>query len=281
MADPLGSRVSVQLFQIGYCSHPGCVVEQGCGLAPKQFPNLCALITHPLYGHTLFDTGYHPAFHAATKAFPERLYALTTPVSLGKTMLEQLQAQGIQAEGIQRIILSHFHADHIAGCGDFPAAEYVADEEGFRRLMQLSRFNQVRKGFLKALLPEDFEQRTAWVRAYPQKLSSVLGIQLEHDFDVCMLFKDGSAYLVRLPGHAAGHLGALIKTEKGWVLLAADAYWTQGNLQGKKPSWLARMIMDDSSIYAQTLEGLQALARHHAGTVRLIGSHDEKVINEE
>lgn len=267
--------VEVEMIKAGHCSHPGCVAERGCGLAPKTFPNYCALIRHPLYGNTLFDTGYHPAFFEQTKRFPERLYALTTPVTIEHTLRQQLEAAGVGADSIKRIILSHFHADHIAGCADFNPDEYVADLFGYQRLMALSRFGQVRKGFIKGLLPKDFESKAAWVKRYPQKLSSILGVELKHDFDCCMLFKDGSAYLVDLPGHAAGHMGALLRTVRGWIFLTGDAFWTQGNLLGRKPSFLARLIMDEVRPYMVTLQALSYLHAQHYDLVRLIGSHDE------
>lgn len=271
---PVG-HVKVEFFKVGQCSHPGCVAERGCGLAPKSFPNYCALIRHPLYGDTLFDTGYHPAFFEQTRRFPERLYALTTPVSFDQTLRQQLEAMGISGDSIKRIILSHFHADHIAGCIDFNPDEYVAEEWGYHRLMALSRFGQVRKGFIKGLLPADFERKAAWVKRYPQKLSGILGVKLKHDFDCCMLFKDGSAYLVSLPGHAAGHMGVLVRTVQGWIFLTGDAFWTKGNLTGRKPSFLARLIMDEVRPFMVTLDALSYLYAQHSDLVRLIGSHDE------
>lgn len=278
MSDIQRGRVEVEFFKVGQCSHPGCVAERGCGLAPKSFPNYCALIRHPLFGDTLFDTGYHPAFFEHTRRFPERLYALTTPVSMEMTLRQQLEEKGIAGESIKRIILSHFHADHIAGCADFTPDEYVVEEWGYRRLMALSRFGQVRKGFIKALLPDDFEPKAAWVKEYPHKVSDILGVALEYDFDACMLFKDGSAYLVSLPGHAAGHMGVLLNSSHGWLFLTGDAFWTKGNLLGRKPSFLARLIMDEVRPYMVTLMGLSHLHAHHSNLVRLIGSHDEAAV---
>jgi len=267
-----------KIYQVGHCSHPGCVAERGCGLAPKAFPAYVALIRHAQFGYVLFDTGYDPEFFQQTRCFPESLYARTTPVTLPVPLIEQLAADGLQETDIQHLVVSHFHADHIAGLKRFRTATFVADKQGYHKLMRMGRWRQVMKGFIKGLLPADFESRTAFVRDYPVKLQDILGIKTYGDLWGCPLFKDGTTYLVNLPGHAAGHIGLLFRMSGKWVLLCGDAYWTQGNLKRTGlPSRLSHLIMDNARQFHETLEYLGRLQHYHSDVVRVMASHDDSI----
>nr|WP_249936876.1 hypothetical protein [Vibrio parahaemolyticus] len=71
--------LKIKIFEAGHCVHPGFVVKPGSGIKPRAFPAAVALIQHPTQGNILFDTGYHEHFFSATRPFPERFYAWTTP----------------------------------------------------------------------------------------------------------------------------------------------------------------------------------------------------------
>ena len=75
-------RCGLRILEAGSCRHPEAVVRRGASFALADFPALVGVIAHPEAGVILFDTGYDPAFLAATRPFPERLYRLTTPVRL-------------------------------------------------------------------------------------------------------------------------------------------------------------------------------------------------------
>lgn len=270
--------MSVKRFKIydtGYCTHPGCMVERGLGFDSKKFPALAILLELEDGRKILFDTGYSDHFLAATKKLPEKLYALATPASPSALVLK-LAADGISHEEISTIILSHFHADHISGVKDFPRASLVCDHEGYEKLKETPRFRQVMKGFLSNLLPVDFEQRILWVERYPLALSMILGVKLEHELYACSVPELGG-YLVSLPGHAAGHIGLLFRCLENWVFLCADAFWTEGNLADHLPNRLTHLIMDDAQSYQQTLSSLSGIQRSLGTSILLICSHESSV----
>ncbi|MFN7133541.1 MAG: MBL fold metallo-hydrolase, partial [Myxococcales bacterium] len=153
--------VQVELREAGRCSHPESMVMKGGSLRPVPFPARFAVVRHPSHGIVLYDTGYSPRFLEETEPFPNRLYRWMTPPVLhaGETAAEQLRAAGIGVEDVGWVVLSHFHADHIAGIADFPRARYVAGRQGLQFLRGAGRLNALLHGVLPGLLPSDFEAR--------------------------------------------------------------------------------------------------------------------------
>ena len=128
-------QLKVNFFQAGYCTHPEAIVMRDRPWKIMEFPSIVALISHPQIGSILFDTGYSNRFFQETSSFPFRLYALTTPVYFQDedSAAYQLEKEGIQPETIQSIIISHFHADHIGGLGDFPQANFICGNGQWQR----------------------------------------------------------------------------------------------------------------------------------------------------
>jgi glyoxylase-like metal-dependent hydrolase (beta-lactamase superfamily II) len=184
------------------------------------------LLVHPQEGAILFDTGYDPAFLAATNPFPERLYRWLTPVALraGQEAAAQCQALGIAPDDVRHIVLSHFHADHMAGTHAFPKARIHCGRAGFEDACKGGRISRVRKGVLSALIPPDFASRASFFEegqrvALPGSLAP-----FETGVDV---LGDGALIAIELPGHCPGHWGMLINDGQfGPHFLIADAAWS-------------------------------------------------------
>jgi len=81
-------KVEIKLHQVGYCTHPEFMVKRGGSFSSIKFP---ALVAHIKYDdkNLLFDTGYGTHFFDATAKFPEKIYALTTPVTLETSLFER------------------------------------------------------------------------------------------------------------------------------------------------------------------------------------------------
>jgi len=239
------------------------------------FPALAALIVHPQRGPILFDTGYAAHFMHATQPFPERLYRWMTPVSLpaGQTLAAQLRRFGFTLADIQVCLLSHFHADHIAGVRDLPQARFVCRAAGYQQFRHARRLRGLMQGLLPVLLPEDFPQRVGFAEDTPALSLPAPWQVFGHGHD---LLGDGSVIGIPLPGHAAGQMGVLLRDHNGReVLLCADACWSQTALeQMRLPSLLARPLMDNWSAYRQTLGQLHLLSRQHPELV-FLPSHCE------
>jgi len=231
---------------------------------------MVAVLEHRRRGIVLFDTGYSLRFYEQTQKWPERAYALVTPVAISseQTVVHQLQQQGIRATDVRTIILSHFHADHIGGATDFPRASFVYQRSAWDAVRHLGRLRSTQAGFLRGLLPADFEARSAAV-AQDALFDGVNGLP----FRGCDLFGDASAFLIDLPGHARGHSGLYVHAEERDYFLVGDACWvSRAFRENQMPHVLTALIMDSRSKYRSTLLALHDIAARRP-ELRIVPCH--------
>ncbi|EAY26799.1 MBL fold metallo-hydrolase [Microscilla marina] len=214
-------KVKLYLNYAGYCVAKESEVIQGGKSENVQFNALWGLIEHPDKGWILYDTGYTRRFHQATGWFPNKIYALLSPVVIREQdeVKAQLQQAGIAPEDIKHIIITHFHADHVGGLKDFPNATFYASRQALDYTLSLSAWTAFSKGVLKDLLPKNLKQRTVLIDETCEKMTDPI---FGHKYD---LFGDDSLYIYELPGHAAGQIGVMLETKQRPYFLVADACW--------------------------------------------------------
>lgn len=248
-----------RLYEAGYCQHPELATRSGGSLKSCEFPALVALLKHPLHGWILFDTGYSEHFLKATDRFPERLYRMVTPVQITPqhSLAAQLRQDGIAPEDIAWIVLSHLHGDHVGGLSDFPHARVACARDAVEDLRSRSRIDALRLGLLPALIDGVAPEAWTWFEDLPRdKLPAPYGA-FNDAYD---LFGDGSLRLLALPGHAAGHYGALFNDAQGPVFLIADASWsTQSIRDNTPPPMLVTGWLGNTTQWRQTLANLHNL----------------------
>lgn len=234
-----------------------------------KFPATAVLMEHPKSGYVLFDTAYSPHFYEAASRFPEAIYAKVTPVCIDweSTIAAQLKKIGISETEVSMVILSHFHADHIGGARLFSKAKYIYSKSSYDAVKDRSRWKATLAGFLPALLPSDFVARSIYTESLPST-QTFFGAGAD-------LFNDGSLVLVPLPGHATGQMGALVESNHGPLLLAADAVWSHRAYQeGVYPHWLAHLILQnfDSKVYHDTIEKISSFHKSHPD-IKIVPCH--------
>jgi glyoxylase-like metal-dependent hydrolase (beta-lactamase superfamily II) len=266
-------RVKLRLFTSGSCRHPEWVTLRGGSLKPITIPAMWACIEHPVHGLILFDTGYASRFIEATNRMPERLYRMMTPVAFRpeEGAAEQLHRCGIDPAHVRRIVISHFHADHVAGLRDFPNARFIYERGAYEAVRRLTGLAALRRAFLPKLLPDDFEARSdTLAEAEAIMPPSELGFPFPVARDV---LGDGSLLAVDLPGHADGQIGLLLATERHSYFLCADAVWSsRAYREARPPHPLAGVIMPSRSAYRESFDRLVRFHRQFP-EVRLIPSH--------
>lgn len=232
-----------------------------------------ALIEHPRAGLSLFDTGYSLRFFEATAHLPFSLYARAAPVTLPEAgeATARLSHRGIRPVDIERVFISHFHADHVAALADFPRARYLHWPGAYAAVRGRRGLGALRRAYIPSLIPPDFEERAdaldpARIRPLPPELAP-FGYGLD-------IFGDESVLAVALPGHAAGQMGLIVEEAGGQTtFLVADACWLREAYQeNRSPHPLASLIFDDPRVYRHTLADLHRLHRSQPD-VRIIPSH--------
>ncbi len=214
-------ELKLHLNYAGYCfAHEHHAIRGGAKKEIK-FHALWALIAHPEEGYILFDTGYTQRFFDETKSFPNLIYAKVTKVICEKEdeVIQQLERNGIRPDEIKMILISHFHADHIAGLKDFPNARLISSKKAFEHTVSTPKIMGFSKGILHGLIPKNFKDRIEFVED--------IGVHKNDPFfgHYQDLFSDDSIRVYDLPGHAAGQIGIRLKTKKNHYFLIADACW--------------------------------------------------------
>ena len=262
--------VDIACFRTGHCRHPSHMTLTGSGLAPRTY-HAHAYLLRTARGNVLFDTGYATHFHAASAQGIYRLYPLVTPATLAAPLHDQLLAHGIDPASIAAVIVSHFHADHVAGLLDFPQARIVCAGDAWRGVRGRSGLPAVRRAFLPGLMPGDVQDRLDLLEPAQAMPLPADFAPFAHGWDL----GGGDLFAVPLPGQAEGQIGLFARTAAGWTLLAADAAWHNESLATPRgPSRLTFLVQHDRRAYNDTLERLRAL--HARGQVRIRLSHDDE-----
>jgi glyoxylase-like metal-dependent hydrolase (beta-lactamase superfamily II) len=266
MRNFLAVNATVRFFNGGFCSQLLWFVD-GRSLRIVRFHAVFLAVLHPIHGWVVIDTGYGGRFRVATRRWPYRLYRFATPATMAPGAGETLRASGIDVAEVRHVVITHFHADHTGGLRDFPTAVIHHHEDAWRLLAELRPLRQTLAAFLPDLMPLDFPDRSAAIPAAAFQCSGELPFPT-HD-----LFGDGVIKLIDLPGHAPGHLGALVESEGRRILYATDAYWRAPQVKGSIEAPIpARLLQWDSHAYATTLLKLREVQR--SGRFLMLACHD-------
>jgi len=262
----------ISAFSVGHCTHPSCMALKGSGFKSRCFPSRAFLIETKA-GLCLWDTGYASRFMDEVSSGAARLYGWVTPVFFDESasLVRQLEAVGVAPRDIGRVVLSHFHADHMAGLKDFPNASVYCCANGWHKHKHLRGFAAVRKAFLPGLVPARMEDRLEYIQRSPMR---PLPSELQPFSGGWDLTGTGEVFVVELPGHAIGHLGAFIKEDSGWTLLASDAAWAaEAYREMRGPSELSFVVQDSRKSYYETLQKIHQL--NASGDVRIELTHED------
>lgn len=252
-------EVEFHWLRVGHCKGPEAMARAGGRLRMIELPSYVGAIRHPEHGWTLFDTGYSQHFMDVTRSGPGWIYRNVLPVRLpeDQQLPRQLEALDVDPRDVRRIVLSHFHGDHVGGLLDHPGARIIAGAAGAEQALRLRGLTAIRHAILHGLLPDDLRDRLDPVASFPR-------VALDHGLTGWDLLGDRSLVAVDLPGHTPGHLGLLLTTHGRQALLAGDAAWTtQSFQQVRPPSRLAKGIFDDWAATGRTLQALHDVDADH------------------
>jgi glyoxylase-like metal-dependent hydrolase (beta-lactamase superfamily II) len=272
---------SIRFLAAGYTEQfERFVNPQAEGVRRIRFPSTVALIEHATRGLILFDTGYSPRFFEQTRYFPEKIVSLITPVVIepGSTALEQLKMLGVNGNDISHVVLSHFHADHVAGAADFNKAKFIYSFQELRYFKSLNRMLQLKSGFIGGLLPADLE-----ARGMPADEFTIPLPELGEGWYGKDLFGDESVFAVPLPGHTLGQMGLYLPDVSGKkYFLIADAAWISASFENNvMPVRIAQEVFFDRESYAKTLQRVHDLHCLHQNRhdLTIVACHCEEAFH--
>ena len=106
-----------EVLTAGHNPTPERLLLQGGSLRKVNVPTHFAVLHHKTEGVILFDTGYAPRLSEVTRGGTAALYRFATAfdISNSESAVAQLAAQGIHADDVRHIVISHFHPDHEIG----------------------------------------------------------------------------------------------------------------------------------------------------------------------
>lgn len=249
---------SLRYYNCGHCVNRLGFAYRGYPFKKRTFPSGVFLIEH-VKGYVLFDTGYSTdIYKTGMKGW---LYRRLNPTHVRKDeeIVYQLQQDGISANDITYIIVSHLHPDHIGGLRSFPKSKLIVSRE----TLQILRNPSFADLIFSTLLPKHLDTQVMELESMNLKQCSVKSLK---GYD---LFGDGSIVISHLEGHTHGHLGTLV-AEK--ILLAGDACWGGDLLEASKNMRLPiKLIHHNQASFLDSLDLLQKLQKKG---VRLCFSHD-------
>jgi len=260
-----GKVEEVRLYNCGSCTNNLGIMFRGMGWKKREFPARAALIRHKEFGNILYDTGYSEEIFRGGPGL--WLYRLLNPVHLEKeeTISGRLKKDGIPAEKVKTILLSHAHPDHVGGLAQFSGYELVAMEETLDAL----RRPRVRKLMFRNLVPPKTCIRRQR-RPERRMREYFLCRYFEEVYD---LFGDGSLIGIRLDGHCRGQMGLWIPDVN--LFLAADACWGSDLIRvTPHMRLLPRLLQDDFHAYEDSLRRICRMKRDYP-QIRVVFSHQK------
>jgi glyoxylase-like metal-dependent hydrolase (beta-lactamase superfamily II) len=244
--------MKIHVIQSGECRVPENLLDCHSGMRRVTVPVYSLAAHHPSAGLILIDTGHTSRFTAVTKQLPGCTYRWITQLQSGPHQPVAKQLEGLTPT---HIVLSHLHADHVAGLSDFPSCPIW----GLRELLSVVErwkktcIGSLKKGYLPELLPHGFRPRFRSVTPHPLTWKYRRHFPAGRD-----LFNDGRITIIPLPGHASGHSGVMLSgTNAGDVLYISDAVWSIKALTGNQTPSSVAMRLNEAIPYKQTMQTLK------------------------
>ncbi|EXJ94467.1 hypothetical protein A1O1_02863 [Capronia coronata CBS 617.96] len=187
-------------------------------------PAMAFLITNQTTGRQiLFDAGARKDYWNYSPLVTGRFKTGVNVKGLrvGKGMEETLVDANVAVDGLESVVWSHWHFDHIGDMSKFPSSVTITVGPGFQ--------SNLLPGYptnpQSPLLETDYSGHELNEVSFESDLK--IGKFRAHDY-----FGDGSFYLLDVPGHAIGHMCGLARTTPDtFILMGADACHFAGSVR--------------------------------------------------
>ena len=227
---------------------------------------LAYVLRHPGAGTILIDTGFHPdASKSLRRDFGSRMGLLFRGLKPAPDpYTEQLRARGVDAEDVERVVMTHLHVDHTSGMRLLPNATFVCSA---REWAAAHARGAAGKGYVAHHLPDQARMELVDFDASGARHGPCTA--------TIDLLGDGSIHLISTPGHTPGHLSLLLRVnENRCVLIVGDAVYTLRSLREE----LLPLLTINDELYLRSLRELKTFAELDPDAT-LVPSHDPTAWN--
>jgi len=167
----------------------------------------------------------------------------------------QLENRWLDPQQVRWVVLTHLHTDHAGGLHHFPTSEILIDPREYAVASGLG-------GLLRGFLPNRFPD---WLRPRFIDFAPVPCGPFDHSLP---LTAAGDVVIVPTPGHTAGHVSVIVRTNGVTYFLAGDTSYNQAlMLEGAVDG-----VAPDEEAARDTLRRIRALARQEP--VVYLPAHD-------
>ncbi|PYI01579.1 hypothetical protein BO78DRAFT_473228 [Aspergillus sclerotiicarbonarius CBS 121057] len=229
------STATVEVSIIDTTSTIHCPASHFVSPGIKGLTNLDAksysfLVEHrPTGKRVIFDLGVRKDWQNYAKPVYDHLIKTGAfTLNVQKNVAEILVDNGIGLDTTDEIIWSHARFDHVGDPSTFPGSTSLVVGPGVSAAY-LPAYPANPSGLL---LESDFHGRS-FIELRPSQFDVQIGGYKAHNF-----FKDGSFYLLDVPGHAIGHICGLARTTSAssdstdtFILMGADTVHHAGQLR--------------------------------------------------
>lgn len=247
---------------------PSALLVNGSGslVAAGRMVAHCLLVESS-DGLVLVDTGLGTMDVAKPDMrLPRMWQALTRPRRYpAEPALRQVAALGFEPGTVRHIVLTHLDLDHVSGLADFPWATVHATRIEHDEAMAAKK-NRYARGM--------WSHGPHWKTHEPSK-DSWFGFDSGRIGDF-----EPEIRLVALPGHSDGNAGVAVKTNRGWLLNAGDAYFAHSEVHQPKrecPLGLEvfqSLLQTSAEARLATQDRLRTLIAAHPDDIQVFSAHD-------
>jgi glyoxylase-like metal-dependent hydrolase (beta-lactamase superfamily II) len=184
------------------------------------------------------DPGYFPAWH------PYFRRGVQERVAPDEEIGPQLENRWLDPGQARWVVRTHLHTDHAGGLHHFPDSEILIDPREYAIASGL-------RGRLRGFLPNRWP---AWLRPTLIDFAPAPFGPFEHSLP---LTSAGDVVIVPTPGHTAGHVSVVVRTDEVTYFLAGDTSYTQALMVEQRVDGVA----PDEAAARDTLRRIRALAQ--------------------
>jgi glyoxylase-like metal-dependent hydrolase (beta-lactamase superfamily II) len=216
-------------------------------------------------GLILFDAGADPRVVTDPDYWPDRITNLFMrnifdwEITPQDNLAAQLELAGYAAADVSKVVISHFHADHVGGIGEVPQADLFGAKDAWEHMKGPHPEREM-------VLRRDIAILGAkWNEIAFQPTDDPALAPFTESFD---LMGDGSMVVLPTPGHMPGSVSMLVRRGDGApLLLVGDLTYGQELLeQDKTPATGNTKVLLESfakvRALQETMSGLIILPAH-------------------